>query len=98
MRNGRRITVPTAFAVAPRTLCGSSVVVFVVVVVVCEGGVDSSLADGSGFVSVVTVVVVLSVEHPISSKLNAAKIIRFFVRFIATPPPPAADSRLGCPT
>jgi hypothetical protein len=59
------------------------VVVLAVVVVVCDGGVDSSLAGGSGFVCVVTVVVVLLVEHPISSRLNAANIIRFFVRFIA---------------
>jgi hypothetical protein len=65
----------------------------VVVVVVCDGGVDSSLAGGSGFVSLVTVVVVLSVEHPSSSRLNAANIIRFFVRFIANRPP-AANSRL----
>jgi hypothetical protein len=32
------------------------------------------------------VVVVLSVEHPISSRLNAANIIRFFARFIAASP------------
>lgn len=93
-RNGKRITVPTAFAVAPTTLCGSSVVVLVIVVVVCDGGGDSSLAGGNGFVCVVTVVVVLSVEHPISSKLSAANIITFFVRFIAIPPP-AADSHPG---
>jgi hypothetical protein len=94
-RNGKRITVPTAFAVAPRTLCGSSVVVFVVVVVVCDGGVDGSLADGSGAECVTVVVVVLSVEHPISSKLNAANIIRFFIPFIDHPLLPAANSRLG---
>jgi hypothetical protein len=85
-RNGKRITVPTAFAVAPTTLCGSSVAVFVVVVVVCDG-VAESLAGGSGDACVVTVVVVLSVAHPTRSKLNAATMTRFLVRFIDTTPP-----------
>jgi hypothetical protein len=37
-RNGNKITVPTAFSVAPTTLSGSSVVVVVVVVVIGVSG------------------------------------------------------------
>jgi hypothetical protein len=70
------------------------VVVLVVVVVVCDGGVDGSPAGGSGFVSVVTVVVVLSVEHPISNKLSPIMAISVFIPFIDTSPPSGANSRL----
>jgi hypothetical protein len=51
----------------------------------CDAGVEGSLAGGSGAECVTVVVVVLSVEHPIISRLNAANVIRFFIPLIDHP-------------